>query len=513
MRTSFLSLSLANRLALYSAGLFGIIASFLWWFLPARLDSALRRTAEERLVSASTILASGASAGLEFDQAASVRELLNGWMSTSGAHYVLVRRADGSVLTGVNQERIPSTTPALGDQPVVSFYEDHIRVDRLIRARGNTTGSITVGLSLASINEERHAQVRMLNAVISLIALFGVLVSWLAGAVLMRPVRAMTEAALRIAQGDLSQEMMGLRRQDEIGAMAAAFDRMLLTLRAIAQAADRLGRGDLTARVDIEGTVATAVNQMVKSQRTLLSQITEAALKLAGAATQLFDLVQRQEEAVARQAAGIEEVGRTMQSLLDSASNIADSAHGVFDNAQRTRQTTEDMAGHVSALGGHTNRIAELLEVIRDIADRSDLLALNASLEATRAGEAGRAFSLVATEMRRLAERVTASVLDVKSLLVDIRSAGTSTAIATDEGRKLAESTTDSAHHITMVTQQQRTATSQVLESMREIANILQSSVASVRETRTSVAILRTTADEFRSLVGKFRLDDNGGGK
>ena len=105
-----------------------------------------------------------------------------------------------------------------------------------------------------------------------------------------------------------------------------------------------------------------------------------------------------------------------MQSLLDSAGNIADSARGVFDNAQKTRQTTDGMSGHVQTLFKHTARIAELLEVIRDIADRSDLLALNASLEATRAGDAGRAFALVAAEMRRLAERITASVVDVKGV-------------------------------------------------------------------------------------------------
>ena len=140
-------------------------------------------------------------------------------------------------------------------------------------------------------------------------------------------------------------------------------------------------------------------------------------------------------------------------------------------------------------------------------------MALNASLEATRAGEAGRAFSLVASEMRRLAERITASVQDVKTLLVDIRSAGTSSAVATDESRKLAESTTDSAHHITMVTQQQRTATGQVLESMREIGNILSGSVGSSRESRASVELLRSTAEQFRSLVGTFRTESSRGNK
>jgi methyl-accepting chemotaxis protein len=203
----------------------------------------------------------------------------------------------------------------------------------------------------------------------------------------------------------------------------------------------------------------------------------------------------------------VEEVSRTMQSLLDSAGNIADSARGVFDNAQKTRQTTDGMSGHVQTLFKHTARIAELLEVIRDIADRSDLLALNASLEATRAGEAGRAFALVAAEMRRLAERITASVVDVKSLLVDIRTSAASTASATDDGRQLAEGTTESARQITMVTQQQRTATGQVLESMREISSVLGVSVTSMREIRASSEMLRKTAEHLNEVVGQFKIE------
>ena len=110
-----------------------------------------------------------------------------------------------------------------------------------------------------------------------------------------------------------------------------------------------------------------------------LRQIAEVAISLGAESTQIQGLMQMQEESASRKVKAVTEVARTMESLLDSAQHIAQSAHGVFDNAQRTRQTTEGMAGHVLSLTGHTNRIAELLEVIRDIADRSDLLALNGS--------------------------------------------------------------------------------------------------------------------------------------
>jgi methyl-accepting chemotaxis protein len=195
-----------------------------------------------------------------------------------------------------------------------------------------------------------------------------------------------------------------------------------------------------------------------------------------------------------------------MQSLLEAAGHIAESARGVLANAEQTRETTDATAAKIAELSGHTNRIAEILEVIREIADKSDLLALNASLEATRAGEAGRSFSLVAAEMRRLAERVTASVQDVKSLVADVRASGTSTVEAMEQSIALALGTTESARQITMVTQQQRTGTEQVSQSMRQFSQVLRQSVMATQQTRSSAEDMKRLADRLQELVGSFRV-------
>lgn len=507
MRIPFLGFSLRVRLALLTSLLLGLVAIFLGLFLPSRLEGALRRSAEYRANSLGEMVGRLIAPGIATDDAAGVRELLAEFQRTPEILYAIARRGNGTILAGINAERAPEVPLTLNDHPTMSYQADHLRMDRIVRTQSGATGSLTIGFALDRLHTERQAQAQLLNLTLGLVALFGILASLGIGTLTARPLRNMTEVALRIASGDLTQPPLGIRGEDEVGQMAAAFDRMLLSLRTLAGAAERLGRGDLTTHIDMQGQVASAFNRMVDSQRALIGQIAEAAMRLAGASVQLYELVQRQEEATARQAAGVEEVSRTVQSLLESASNIAEASSGVFGNAQRTCTTTEQISTHVSTLTGHTNRIAELLEVIRDIADRSDLLALNASLEATRAGDAGRAFSLVASEMRRLAERVTASVQDVKGLLTDIRGAGVASALATQEGRKLADSTTESAHHITMVTQQQRTATGQVLDSMREINSILTANVASARDTRSSVEMLRSTADQFRTLIGTFRLE------
>jgi methyl-accepting chemotaxis protein len=256
----------------------------------------------------------------------------------------------------------------------------------------------------------------------------------------------------------------------------------------------------------MEGQVAAAYNRMIEAQREVVREIARTAEGLARAAAEMYGASQEQESAALAQADGVENVSSTMVSLLAGAANIARSAEGVLGNAERTRKTTDLLAQKLAELSGHAGRIGEILEVIRDIADRSDLLALNASIEGSRAGEAGRTFSLVAAEMRRLAERVTASVEDIQGLVADVRASSASTVMATEESKRLAESTTESARAITNVTEEQRKGTEQVSKRMAEIAGRLTQSVEATQRTRTLAEDLKARAGELAELVGRFEV-------
>ena len=295
-------------------------------------------------------------------------------------------------------------------QPVSSYPAQGLRVDAPIRGKSGATGVLSLGFGLGDLEREVHENRMTVMGVSVLVFVVGLAVSFLVGTVLVRPIQQMTDISLRIAAGDLSQGALHVTSGDEVGRMATAFDRMLRSLRELSASADRVAQGDLVGRLAMDGPVAEAFNRMVEGQRTIVGQIGETSVQLATAASEIYASAQEQQATATQQSASVEEVSQTMQSLLQSAAHIAESARGVLANAERTRETTDGISKRFAELTGHTNRIAELLEVIREIADRSDLLALNASLEATRAGEAGRPFSLVAAEMRRLAERVTASV-------------------------------------------------------------------------------------------------------
>src|SRR5262249_24304516 len=159
----------------------------------------------------------------------------------------------------------------------------------------------------------------------------------------------------------------------------------------------------------------------VMSLLDIVGHIAQSASQLVGAASEMYAAAQEQEAAAQQQSVGVEEVSRTMESLLVAATHVTESTMGVLTRAERTRETTSRTAAKIPELSAHASRLGEILDEIREIAARSDLLALNASLEGTRAGEAGRGFALVTAEMRKLAERITASVGDIKKLVSDVR--------------------------------------------------------------------------------------------
>ena len=354
--------------------------------------------------------------------------------------------------------------------------------------------------------------------VVTLVMFFLVIVAWAPMCAyflsidVVRPLEDITRTVQQITEVGKLDEVaaIAVTQNDETGILATRFNDLLDTFRDLSSAAGALARGDLEIRLEGEGDVATAFRAMIESLGRIVRQIHETSILLAAAATEIYAASQEQEAAAASQSTAMVEIRQTMESLFEAAAHVSESVRGVLSNAERTLETTDRMVVRIGDLTNHAGRIGEILETIRDISDRSDLLALNGALEASRAGEAGRGFGLVAAEMRRLAERVMSSVHDVRSLVGDIRASGSSTMMATEDSKKLAASTTDAARQITLVTQQQRSGTEQVLQSVREIAETLTQSVAAMAQTRASAEQLKSQADKLSTLVQAFRIESTG---
>ncbi|MGV3620078.1 MAG: methyl-accepting chemotaxis protein, partial [Archangium sp.] len=255
-------------------------------------------------------------------------------------------------------------------------------------------------------------------------------------------------------------------------------------------------------------------SKVIDTLRTFVREINEAALRLSSSANEVLAASTQHESSSTEQAAAIHETTATMEELKHASAQIAENAGAVARVAEETLNSARSGRGaigefieamqqiradgiavseSITKLLRRVERIGTVVEVIDEIADRSDLLALNAALEGSRAGEAGKGFSIVAAEMRRLAENVLDSTKEIKNLITEIReataaaaSAADASRTATEQGERLGsvaasavegilagvQETSDAARVINLATQQQRTATEQVVASMAEIEDV-----------------------------------------
>jgi methyl-accepting chemotaxis protein len=289
--------------------------------------------------------------------------------------------------------------------------------------------------------------------------------------------------------------------------------------------------------------------KVIETLRTFVREMNEAALRLSSSANQVLAASTQHETSSTEQAAAIHETTATMEELKHASAQIAENAGAVARVAEETlgaaragrgaiaefiqamQQIRSDgiaVADSIAKLSKRVERIGTVVEVIDEIADRSDLLALNAALEGSRAGEAGKGFSIVAAEMRRLAENVLESTKEIKSLITEIReatanagSAAEASKVATESGEKLGavaaqavegilagvQETSDAARVINLATQQQRTATEQVVASMAEIEDVTRQTTQASKQATGAAAELTQLAGRLAELIKRFKAD------
>jgi methyl-accepting chemotaxis protein len=291
------------------------------------------------------------------------------------------------------------------------------------------------------------------------------------------------------------------------------------------------------------------IGQVMETLKKFVTETREAALQLSTSSAEVLAAATQNESSTSAQASAIHETTATMEELKGASHQIAENAQMVAAIAEQTLSGAKTGEGAIKAFMGsmekvrhnavevddaiaklskRVERIGTVVEVIDEIADRSDLLALNAALEGAKAGEAGRGFSIVAAEMRRLAENVMESTKEIKNLITEIREATHAAKEASDgnkreasEGEKLGgnamssvtgilsgiQETSDAARVIHLATQQQRTATEQVVQSMSEIEEVTRQAQTGSKQATGAAAELTKLAERLAELVKRFKVD------
>ena len=327
----------------------------------------------------------------------------------------------------------------------------------------------------------------------------------------MLPLVRLRKATRRMVEiGDLrAMGRMPVVGNDEVGDLADDINRLISTYDRLARAAEAVAAGKLSVHIDGSGDLPDAFRRMVDQLHTIVLQLRITALSLGSATEDIRMAMREQETATERQVHEFSQVNAHMLSLAGSAAQIEHASADVLDIAESTLANSDEMANKIRSLDVHNQAMEAMLELIRGIAARSDLLALNGSLEATRAGEAGRGFALVATEMRRLAERVTAIVGDMHTLVGDIQRSSEQTVHANEHGRTLARDTAEAARAITDETRRQAADTERASTNIAEVADILAESSVMTTQTRAIAEALGQQAEQLESTLASFELRES----
>ncbi len=326
-------------------------------------------------------------------------------------------------------------------------------------------------------------------------------------------------------------------------------------LEAVAEMTGRLARYDLTVTVpdtgrrDEMGRLFAMVGAMVSALRELIARAASVAEKVDAAAGRISDSLAHQAAVTTQQATSVSEISSTMEEFSASSTQIAENADAVVaiaeDTLERTRlgvaavdrvmermrRVSDDSQRNIEGVVGlrkKAEEITKVMEIINTIADQTKLIAFNAAIEASGAGEAGRRFSVVAAEIRRLADSVMASTSEIESRIADIRSAAENIVVASekntqgmesavaafsDTGELLhgilsaVQSTVDAARQISLSTQQQKTAAGQVVGALREIDVGIGQTSQSINEVSDIGRDLSELSDTLSDLMRRFTLE------
>ena len=331
-----------------------------------------------------------------------------------------------------------------------------------------------------------------------------------------KPLRAVTETAKRISQGDLTSIIVADSRQDEVGQLMRAFAAMTDNLRQLT--------GEMTEGVNVLGAAA--------------SEISASTSQLASSASQSA-------AAVSETTTTVEEVRQTTEVASQRAQAVADTAQHSEQISQDGRHSTEEasrgmnlirlqmeaIAATMTTLSERSQAVGQIMVTVEDLATQSNLLAVNAAIEAAKAGEHGKGFGVVAQEVKLLAEQSRQATTQVRTILGDVQKATATAVMAIEQGGKaveagsnqvkvadgsiktLADSMTQAvqaAKQIAASNQQQLVGVSQVAAAMENIKLATSQNVVSSKQLEAAAHNLSELGQRLRTLVARYKLNPSG---
>ncbi|MBJ6765630.1 methyl-accepting chemotaxis protein [Myxococcaceae bacterium JPH2] len=508
-----LSLSQKLTLAPLAVALFFSVLSF--GYLIPRLSAAFEDQAREVGMGLPSALASTLVESLSAREYATIQSAIDSVSRSGKVAYVAVFNGAGQLVAvsgdHANAMRELRERLAKAENGALFHVRDSELLDLSATVAGGS-GSVHVGFDRTAARSKVEAITAKVSVVLVLaLVVFGV-VGVVTGRRIAAPLVQLTEVAWRIAEkGDL-RVPVEIHSTDEVGQLARAF------------------------------------SMMVGKLKDLLQQLQSSSEALRSSVSHLTDSAGKQNEMVARHAAALQETQVTAQEIRQTSSMASRSAEAVIEVAERAealgrtgesaisasidglvnlRTQVEQIAERIMALGERTEQISGITETVKDLADQSHLLAVNAAIEAARSGEHGKGFAVVAREIRGLADQSIRATNQVRQILADISTAIIATVEITAAGTQRMESglaqvrtsgdtltqlssivrdSVVSARQIAQTVNQQATGIEQIFTAVNELNVVMGDTVKRISTTSDSAQALKTLSERVAEVVSDYRI-------
>ena len=423
----------------------------------------------------------------------------------------------------------------------------------ILGADGNVAGMLFIGSDRGAIAATERTILYSALAASSLVALVVLVVGFFTARGMTSPLRRIIDLARKVSRGDLEARPEG-RFSGEMGELAGALDKMVTGLKAkiaeaeaMSQEANEEAKCAETARAEAEkaqGMAEAAKREGMLEAAENLGLVIESIIAASGelesqvehvrdGADHQRDRLREVVEAIAQMTATVLDVAKNASRAAQSADDTkakASAGSAVVEESMRSidrvNAVSATLKDAMAALGDQTQAIGRVMSVISDIADQTNLLALNAAIEAARAGEAGRGFAVVADEVRKLAEKTMTATKEVGQAVVSIQQSvagniqnvdqaaaavSEATGLASKSGDVLreilglAEASAREVAGIAAAAEQQSAAAEQISKAMNEVSEVVESTSSGMHESAQAVHALADLSGDMDQIIVKLR--------